>query len=263
MAKTTHRLNALRVQKLTTKGLYADGDGLYLRVTESGSKSCIFRFKRDGALRDMGLGPLSSLNLARARELAAEARQQVRAEARLADARAMTFKECAQIHFASHERSWRSPRHRTQWAHSLATFVYPVIGDLPVGSIDTDLVLKVLEPIWNEKPVTANRVRGRIEAVLDWAKARGARDGLNPATWRGHLNHLLPPHQEIHVVQHHPALAYKELPVLMVELRASSMVGARPLEFLILTAGRLRETLGARFDEIDLEARDWTGRPSA
>jgi hypothetical protein len=178
MARITQRLTAVAVQNLKEKGLHSDGDGLYLRITATGTKSWIFRFALDGVTRDMGLGPVSAISLARARELAAEARRQHlggidpissrearRAATRLDAARGTTFKSCAEQLIASHEAGWRNPKHRQQWRRTLEAYAYPVIGHLPVGAIDTDLVMRVLQPIWSTKPETAGRVRGLMEAV--------------------------------------------------------------------------------------------------
>ncbi len=159
---------------------------------------------------------------------------------------------------ASHEAAWKNPKHRAQWKATLATYAYPVFGDLSVAAVDTGLVQKVLEPIWSTKPETAGRVRGRIEAVLDWAKVRGYRDGENPARWRGHLDKLLPNRRKVRAVKNHAAMPYPELPAFMAELRERTGVSARALEFAILTAARTSEVIGATWSEIDLKARVWT-----
>jgi integrase len=270
MARVTHRLTAIGVANLKAKGLYPDGAGLYLRITSSGTKSWLFRFSRDGATRDMGLGPIATVSLARARELAAEARRERldgadpietrrtrRASQSLAEARGTTFRSCAEQLIASQEAGWRNTKHRRQWQSTLSTYVFPVLGDLPVGAIDTTLIMKVLAPFWTVKPQTASRVRGRIEAVLDWATVRGLREGQNPAQWRGHLNHLLPARAKVRRIRHHPALPYGELPAFMAELRCDSSISARALEFVILTAARTGEGRGARWDEIDLKQCIW------
>ena len=170
----------------------------------------------------------------------------------------MTFDGCAKAYIAAHEAAWRNPKHRQQWTNTLATYVSPVIGQLPVAAVDTGLVLKVVEPIWSKKPETASRVRGRIEVVLDWAKVRGYRDGENPARWRGHLDHLLPAKSKVRKVEHHAALPYAQVGAFMVGLREQPGIGARALEFLILTATRTGETLGAIWNEVDIAARLWT-----
>ena len=270
MPRLTHRLTAVTVSNLKTKGLYPDGGGLYLRVNAAGTKGWIFRFKDSGRTRDMGLGSLSSVSLQRARQLAAEARRRraeggdpirARDEARAAlkrmQGQGTPFRECAEQLIASHEAGWRNAKHRAQWRSTLKTYVYPVLGERSVSAVDTTLVLKVLEPIWAVKPETAGRVRGRIEAVLDWAKARGLRDGQNPAAWRGHLDHLLPARSKVRRVRHHPALPYSEMPMFMSELRSRPGISPRALEFVILTAVRTNEGLGVQWDEIDLHQRMW------
>ena len=275
MPKITHRLSALTVRSLKAAGLHPDGDGLYLKVTSGGSKSWVFRYMLGGRARYLGLGSAASVELGKARELAAKARelvrqgidpiehrQQERAQTKLAEARGMTFRQCAEAWIASHEAGWRNARHRQQWPNTLATYVYPTFGDLPVGAVDTDLVLKVLEPIWATRTETASRVRGRIEAVLSWAKAKRVREGENPAQWRGHLDHFLPARARVRRVEHHPALPYAEIPAVMARLRECDDTSARALEFIVLTASRSGEALGARFAEIDLEARLWTVPPS-
>jgi integrase len=162
------------------------------------------------------------------------------------------------LHIASHESGWRNPKHRQQWTNTLATYVSPVFGHLPVQSIDIGLVLNVLEALWTNKPETASRVRGRIEAILDWAKAREYRSGENPARWRGHLDHLLPAKSKARRVRHHAALPYKDIAAFTGELRDQSGMSARALEFLILTATRTSETLLATWSEIDFAERLWT-----
>ena len=271
MPRTLNRLSPLRVQKLKRKGLHADGGGLYLRISESGTKAWMFRFGENGRLRDMGLGPIHTISLPRARELARECRElrlqgidpiahrrAALAVRRASDAKVMTFRQCADAYIASHEAGWRNPSHRSQWTNTLAQHVYPVLGALPVAAIDTALVMKTIEPIWRTIPETASRVRGRIEAVLDWAKVSGYRTGENPARWRGHLDHLLPARAKVRRVEHHAALAYETLGAFMVDLRQDSSAGARALEFTILTAGRTGEALGVTWDEIDLTAKVWT-----
>jgi integrase len=170
----------------------------------------------------------------------------------------MTFRQCADAFIASHEAGWGSAVHRRQWTHSIAQYAHPVIGGLPVHAIDTALVMKVIEPLWTSIPETASRVRGRIESVLDWAKVRGYRTGENPARWRGHLDHLLPARLKIRRVKHYAALPYAEIGTFVGKLREETSVSARGLEFLILTAARLGEVVGATWSEIDLSNRVWT-----
>jgi integrase len=168
------------------------------------------------------------------------------------------FRECAESYIAAHEAGWRNATHRQQWRNTLETYVYPVIGKLPVQDIDTPLVLKVLEPIWRDKTETANRIRGRIESVLDYAKAREYRSGENPARWRGHLSLMLAQPNKIAPHEHHAALPYLEIGGFMEELRGRDSTSARCLEFLILTAARTGEVIGATWSEIDLTAKTWT-----
>jgi integrase len=271
MARIIHRLAAVEVTNAKAKGLYPDGGGLYLKVTPTGTKSWILRFKRDGRTRDMGLGPLGVISRARARELAAEAGRQrlqgqdpikardaQRAVAKREEPSAVTFKECAEQFVASHEAGWRNPaKHAKLWRHTLRDYAYPIIGDLPIAEVDTELIMQVLKPIWAKKPETASRVRSRVEAVLDWAKVKGFRNGENPARWRGHLDHLLPARSKVRRVRHHPALPYLEIPEFMEALRARKGISARALEFVILTAVRSGEARGAYWHEIDLSARTW------
>jgi integrase len=271
MARTIGRLTALKVDKAKRPGMYADGGGLYLRVTQSGTKNWVFRFMLNGRPRWMGVGPLHTIGLAEARNRAAafrlqrhdgvdpiEKRRAERLEARLDAAKAVTFKECAARYIASHRAGWRNPKHAAQWQATLATYAEPVMGGLSVQAIDTALVLKVLEPIWTAKPETAGRVRGRMESILDWAKVRGYRAGENPARWRGHLDKQLPARSKVRRVEHHAALPYAELPGFLVSLREHEGIAARALELAILTAARTGEVIGARWSEMDLVEKTWT-----
>jgi integrase len=271
MARQIERLSALKVERVNKPSMYADGGGLYLRVTPEGAKNWVLRYMLDRRPRWMGLGPLALYGLqeARARALDArrkrhdgvdpiEARRAERAQQRLDAAKAITFKECAESYIASHRAGWRNDKHKYQWSATLSTYAYPAIGTLPVQAVDTALVLKVLEPIWTVKPETAGRVRQRIESILDVAKVRCYRDGENPARWRGHLDKLLPARSKVRAVEHHAALPYAQLPALLASLREREAVSARALEFLILTAGRTGEVIGARWGEIDLLDKTWT-----
>jgi integrase len=272
MARKINQLSALKVSAAKEPGRYADGGGLYLQVGPAGTKSWIFRFKANGRTRDMGLGPIATINLANAREMAAncranrlrgidpiEARKSERAETELAAARAMTFDQCRDTYIEAHEAGWRNEKHRQQWRNTLQAYVTPVFGKMPVQAIDVALVMKVLEPIWSTKPETASRVRGRIESVLDWARARGYRTGENPARWRGHLDDLLPRPSKVRRVQHHAALPYSKVGAFMAKLREQKGGAARALEFIILTAARSGEGRGAKWSEID--GAIWTVPP--
>jgi integrase len=270
MARTTGRLTALKVERAKEPGMYADGGGLYLQVTEGGA-SWIYRYMLAGRAREMGVGPLALFGLSEARAKALdarrlrhegidpiEARRATRSKARLDAAKAMTFQECADAYIAAHRAGWRNSKHAGQWAATLTTYAVPVIGALPVAAVDTALVMKVIEPLWTTKPETASRLRGRIERVLNWAKARGYRIGENPACWRGHLDQLLPARSKVRKVEHHAALAYAELPSFLIELRDQEGIAARALEFAILTAARTGEVIGGRWSEFDLLDKTWT-----
>jgi len=251
--------------------MYADGGGLYLQISRTGTKSWIFRFAMEGREREMGLGPFHTIGLSDARLLATEARKlklkgedpiearkAERQAKRLDDARAMTFKQAADAYIKANKAGWKNAKHAAQWEATLAAYADPIFGALPVAAVDTGLVMKALEAIWTEKPETASRLRGRVESVLDWAAARGYRKGENPARWRGHLEKLLPARSKVKAVEHHAALPYGELPRFMAALRDQAGNGARALEFAILTAARTGEVIGATWDEIDLDAETWT-----
>jgi len=270
MGRTLNRLTAVKVNKLKTPGMHADGGGLYLRVAEAGTKSWIFRFTQAGRLRDMGLGSVNDVSLAAVRRRAAECRElraqgidpithhrAAVAQQRASDAKSLTFREAAERYIASHEAGW-TPKHHRAWTDTLRDYAYPVLGNLPVRMIDTPLVMQVLAPAWKTKTESANRVRGRIEMVLDWAKVSGFRDGENPARWRGHLDHLLPTRTKVRTIVHYSALPYAEIGAFMSRLRANTSITARCLEFIILTAARLSEGRFATWDEIDFESKTWT-----
>lgn len=270
MARETERLPPVSVKKIKEPGYHADGGGLYLQVTKTGARTWVFRYTIGGRAREMGLGGLGAVSLAKARAKAAECRQlradgldpieerdRARREAEEEAARAKTFKECAQAYIEAHKASWRNKKHADQWTSTLKAYAYPTLGETPVQRIGVAGITSVLEPIWTKKPETASRVRGRIEAVLDWATTRGYRQGDNPARWRGHLANILPSRAKVRRVEHHPALPYAEIGNFMAALRAEAGTVARALEFTILTAARTSEVIGARWEEIDLEAATW------
>jgi integrase len=270
--------------------MYSDGGGLYLQVTSAGAKSWIFRYwvpQRDdhagefirdarsnkvlGRSREMGLGSFTVVSLDDARERAEdcrrlrkqgidpiEAQREAKLRAALEEAKAMTFEDAARRYIDAHRAGWRNEKHATQWTSTLATYAYPVMGGVSVQGVDTALVMKAIEPIWSAKTETANRVRGRIEAILDWATVRGFRAGENPARWRGHLDKVLPARSKVRTVKHHAALPYADVAEFMSDLRDRDNVSARALEFTILTAARTGESLGARWDEIDWANKLWT-----
>jgi integrase len=267
----TGKLSAVEVTRAKGPAVLHDGGGLYLRASPTGAKSWVFRFQIDGKRRDMGLGPFPDISLAEARAKAAErrklrhdgidpldAKSAQRQALRVSVAKGRTFRECAAEYIAQNRAGWRNAKHRQQWENTLATYAYPVIGDLPVAGIDAGLVVQVLDPIWAEKPETAGRVRGRIEAVLDAATVRGFRQGPNPAQWRGNLSHVLPPRGKVRKVAHHAALPFDDAPAFLAALRGREGISARALEFVVFTAARTGEALGARWGEIDLDAKVWT-----
>ena len=270
MARPIGLLSAVEVSKVAKrKGAHHDGGGLYLRVDPPYACSWQYRYQLKGRSRWMGLGPYPLISLAEARERATAARRlrangidpidlrdDLEKKARLEAARSQTFKQCAEAYITSHEAGWRNPKHRVQWKNTLAAYAYPVIGDLPVPSIDISLVMKILEPIWISKSETASRLRGRIEAVLDWAKALGYRDGENPARW-SHLKMLLPAKSRVARVVHHAALPYNQIPTFMASLRTEHGNAAHAFEYLILTAARTSEVIHARWSEINIEDRLW------
>jgi integrase len=262
------KLTALEAKRLTKPGHHGDGGGLYLRIAE-GRKSWMFRYKRAGKTHWLGLGAFDDFTLAEAREAARECRRQLKAnidpmEARRTaktaalEAEAMTFKVMAEKCIKSHEAEWRNAKHAAQWTATLTAYAYPVLGERPVHSVSVNDVLEALEPIWTTKPETASRVRGRIEAVLDYAAARGLRSKENPARWRGNLDHLLPKKAKFARVEHHAALPWANLPALMAKLGESKGTAALCLRLLALTATRSMEARGAMWGEMDLEAKTWT-----
>jgi len=265
------RLSPAEVAKKRDPGYYPDGGGLYLQVSPARTRSWIYRFTLRGRSREMGLGSLNAVGLADARRKASEcrgllaegtdpieARDAQRAQDALTDARSITFAKAAERYVAAHKPGWRNAKHADQWENTLETYAGPVIGRLPVADVDTSLVLRVLEPIWTEKPETASRLRGRIEAVLDWATVRGYRAGDNPARWRGHLAALLPARSSVAAVKHHAALPYVSIGDFVAEVRKLGGVAARALEFTILTAARTGEVIGATPGEFDLQKALWT-----
>ncbi|MBP0494007.1 integrase arm-type DNA-binding domain-containing protein [Roseomonas sp. SG15] len=265
------KLTALKIKALTSPGRYGDGGGLWLQVRDADHRSWLFRYTLHGRAREMGLGPFPDVSLADARQQAQTqrallragvdplARRQEEKAAAAAEAKkkTLTFKEVAQRYHAAHQAGWRNEKHRHQWATQMEAYVYPVFGKMPVDRVGTAEVMKALEPIWHEKSQTAVVQRGRIEAVLDYAKAREWRLGENPARWRGHLAKLLPPRSRITKTEHHAALPWAEVGDFMEQVRASPDLAARALEFLILTAVRTNEAMGAEWTEINTTKALW------
>jgi integrase len=259
MAKL-HKLSEVKAKSSNLKsGRHSDGGGLYLNVSPSGTKSWLFMWVRQGKRREMGLGAYPAVSLANARTEATRCRETVAAGGDPITERSKgaepTFGECADQFLSSMEASWRNEKHRAQWRMTLAEYCRP-ISSKRVSLIATEDVLSVLNPIWRDKPETASRLRGRIERVLDFAKAKGWRTGENPALWRGHLKNVLPPRQRLSR-GHHAAMPYRQLPAFIARLRAAEAMAARALEFLILTAARSGEVYGARWSEFDLERGIW------
>jgi integrase len=289
MARATINRLSDRKARTAKAGMHPDGGGLYLRVTggrqgvdakghgvNAGAtlnRYWLFRYKQRGTRKDrqVGIGPLDTVTLAAARTSARQYREQLlagndpteqrdaqRAAQAVAEAKAMTFDECCDAYIASHEAGWRNAAHRQQWRSTLATYVTPVFGHLPVDAVDTGLVLQALEPIWTDKTETAGRLRGRIEAILDWARVRGHRDGPNPAAWKGHLDHLLPAKTKVAKVEHHPALPYARVGEFMADLFNRHGTAARALRFAVLNASRAGEVFGMTWGEVDLGAKLWS-----
>jgi len=265
----TNKITTVTMRRMTAPGRYSDGGNLYLFIKPSGARVWTFRFTLPGQKpREMSLGNEADVSLSEARDLAQSARKllnaghdpiEAREQARLeAASQGMTFREVTALYIASHQDAWRNAKHRAQWTSTLDTYAHPTLGNLPVGKIAVANVLAVLEPVWKIKPETASRVRGRIEAVLDYATARGWRKGENSARWKGHLANLLPNRSKIAVVQHHAALAWEECPAFMRSLIAQKGTAALALRFTILTAARTSEVTGATWGEMDLVAKVWT-----
>lgn len=269
--RTMERLSAVGVKRLTAQGMYADGGGLYLSIKGTG-RSWVFRYRdrTSGKLRDMGLGATHTVSLADARAKARDQRALLLAGAdplsikreaalsrKLEAARSMTFDQCALAYVSAHRAKWRNAKHADQWTNTLRDYASPVFGGLPVAAVDTGLVRKALEPIWTAKHETATRVRQRIESVLSWATVAGYRSGENPARWKGHLDKLLPAIPKAERVTHHPALDWRLAGVFMTDLRERDGIAARALEFLILTAARTGEIIGATWGEIDVAGKRW------
>jgi integrase len=265
------RLSAVRVAALEEPGRYPDGNGLYLQVSKWNTKSWMLRYQLAGRSREMGLGPLTDVSLKQARDKARaarlllidgmdpiEARAGKKAALRAEVAKRITFKQASEKYIEAHRAGWRNAKHGDQWEATLITYAYPVIGNLNVAHIETSHVIKILEPIWATKTDTASRVRGRMEAILDWARVRHYREGDNPARWRGHLQSLLPAKGKVKKVRHQAAMAFAEVPAFMEDLRGRDSLSMRALELTILTAARTSEVLLARWEEFDLGTGVWT-----
>ena len=272
------KIAALFVKHVSRPGKYSDGGNLYLQVrkatrkspSEDVTKSWLFRYARFGKDTWMGLGPYPDVSLSEARNLATQERKKIlqgidpltdkrarKIAARAAHDNMLSFSECAELYVESQAPGWSNPKHIEQWRSTLKNLAGPTIGHLSVDQIDTALVMRCIEPIWTTKTETASRLRGRIEAVLDWAAVRGYRKGDNPARWRGHLDKLLPRPSQVARVKHHPALPYTEVGAFMQQLRGDTRIASRALELTILTAARTNEVIQARWSEFDLDLKTW------
>jgi integrase len=252
------------IASLRRHGRHRVSDNLYLQIGKDGRRSWVFRYQHGGKAHMMGLGAAELRTLAEARDMAHDLRRRLhlehvdplqhrrveRAQATLEETRSITFEECATRFLKAHEKNNWSKKHRQQWRNTLAQHVYPTIGNVPVGLVGKDEVLRCLEPVWHDLPVTAARVRNRIAQILDWAAARDLRSHDNPAK---HPK-LLPTIRR--QVQHLSAMPYAQVPAFLLELRKEQDVGAKAMEFCILTATRLGEVLGARWGEISGDT--WT-----
>lgn len=256
MAREINRLNWKQVQGMRSPGLFADGQGLYLRIDETGARRWVFIFQFGGRRREMGLGSADGQKLAEVRGKADEARAVLKSGLDPIAERRKAMEPPADNRFSAVaaalmddlEQGWRSKKQRGQWEASLQQHA-PKIWAADVKDVDTEMVLAALRPIWTKKRETADRVRSRIERVLSAAKARGLRDGENPAIWRGHLDQLLTRARK--EKGHHPAMAYAEVPDFLIQLRTRTSISARALEFAIFTAARSGEVRGATWDEIN------------
>ena len=268
MTKAINRLNPLSV-KSKPAGLHADGGSLYLRVDRGGARRWVFIYRRGPKRTEMGLGSALDVGLASARQMATEARAQLvggvdpieaRDAARAEPRKVPTFGEEADDYINAQAPSFRNPKHLAQWKMTLGDSYCALLRPKRADMISTEDVLEVLQPIWQEKPETASRIRGRIERVLDASRAKGNRTGENPARWRGHLDKLLAKRKSLSR-GHHKALPYVQLPAFVARLRRSSGLGAIALEIVILTAARTNEVIGMRWPELDLEKGIWSVPP--
>lgn len=265
-----NKLRDTQVKAASKPGKLGDGDGLYLYVSKAGTKSWVFVYIRNSKRREMGLGPYGSgtghVSLTGARVKADEVRTILgrggdpftEMAERQASAKGSTFAECAALFLAGKRDTFRNDKHKDQWAMTLGDAYCSSIRGMAVSAIATEHVVAVLEPIWVDKHETASRLRGRIERVLDYARVEGLRTGENPARWKGHLEHRLPKPEQKLKRGHHAAMPFADLPAFMAKLRKQTGAGAAALAFTILTAARTGETIGARWDEIDLAAKVWT-----
>ena len=271
MPTLLNKLTALKVTNTTEPGLYADGGNLYLQIGKRGGKSWIFRYRRNGRLRDMGLGSFPTVTLADARKRATAhrntltegkdplyAKEQDLIEQKLKESESLTFMECAETYIDIHKAGWSNQKHIDQWTSTINTYVKKYFGDKPVSEIDVHDIEACLKPIWNKKTETATRIRGRIESILDWATVKGYRKGDNPARWKETLRHMLTAPTKIHKVRHHPALPYSEIQKFVHQINAHPGISSYALRFTILTACRTSEVIKAKWHEFDMDERVWS-----
>lgn len=261
------KLTAVQVKNITKPGNYADGDGLRMKVSKAGSKAWLYRYRIHGKAHEMGLGTYPTRSLKGAREETVRLRKLVldgidplieKSKLRQKAQDVLTFDQCTDKFHEMKKAEWSSELHAKKWLQAMRNHCSPVIGNLPVSEIDTEHVLRVVQPIWTKKTVLASNLRERIESVLSWSASIGYREkGLNPAIWRGHLEHLLPKKNKVHKAVHHPALEYQEIGKFMKELREVDTTASQALQFTILTACRSKEVFGATWDEIDLDKAVW------
>jgi hypothetical protein len=263
-------LTSSQVAALKDEGVHWVAPSLYLQIRPQGTRSWLFRYSREGENQWMGLGALAEKPVSEARDEAAMLRVAVRrGDDPMAEkqqqreksgprVKVPTFAECAESYMESHRAGWKNDKHIAQWESTLKTYAYPVLGKMAVDKVTVEQVLKVLNPIWTEKPETASRLRGRIEMVLGWATAIRHRSGDNPAAWKGALSHLLPPIGKVQTIAHRKAVPYAEVPQVVQALIKLSGSSAKALLFTILTGARTGEVIGATWEEIDINQKLWT-----
>lgn len=267
-----NKLSTRQIHKIKRPGYYPDGAGLYLQVAPTGAKTWILRYMLSKKAHEMGLGSLRNVPLQEAREKRTECiklardqgvdpivhRRSIKFTNALSTIKKVSFDECAESYIAAKAVGWKNPKHRQQWVNTIAQYASPVFGKVAVSNISTEHVMNVLRPIWHTKAETASRLRGRIQSILDWAKTSGYRDGDNPARWSGHLQNLLPSSERVRPVQHHSALPYQQIHAFIENVKGQPGQAAKALEFLILTASRTGEVIGAMWSEFDLPNATWT-----
>ena len=271
MRRGINRLRPLQIERFKGPGKLSDGNGLYLVVGLNGSRTWVFRYTRRGKAVELGLGAVASVPVKQARAAAADLRGALAAGedprghrarqrqlAALKHARSVTFEKAAEQYIEANKAGWRNAKHGAQWTATLKRYAYPVFGNSVVADVTVADVLKVLSPIWSTKPETASRLRGRIEAVLDYGKVHGWREGENPGRWKGGLEMTLPARGKVRRIKHHAAMPYVEVPALLKTLAVAEGVAPLALRFVILTAVRTGEVIGARWTEFDASARLWT-----